>query len=271
MIIDGKQTHWSTPFSGHRVSIVAFYHGSTSLLSIADQRKLRSLGFNFQVSAPSVGCASTSATPATLAGTLGQGPLGPAQAIHNRAKPYNRRLVEFCCGRNSRLGRPFPWNSGCETIRLTMDEDVTTERGLNFAINAVSDTSLPVLLWISIPCTGGCSWKHVNKGRGKSTRKLLAKRIRDFRLIWASALHVMEAAAKNGCTICIEWPRSCDYWKRREVMRALRQFGLESTIFHGCMYGLVSSMKSTKGRPINKAWRVATNNRGMMKGLRQEM
>ena len=134
-------------------------------------------------------------------------------------------------------------------------------------MRAVSEKDLPTLLWLSIPCTGGTPWKHYNMKRGKSTRKLIAKRIRDFRMIWASAEKVMEKATQNSCVICLEWPKNCDYWKRKEVLRTIEKLGLESTTFHGCMYGLVSQMRSTKGYPINKPWRLATNRRRMMRNL----
>ena len=35
------------------------------------------------------------------------------------------------------MGRPFPWNKGCETIRITLDEDVTKPYGLKFAFDVV--------------------------------------------------------------------------------------------------------------------------------------
>ena len=92
--------------------------------------------------------------------------------------------MEFCCGRNSRLGRPYPWNEGCEVIRLTLDDDVTTPAGRKKAVASVSTRELPVLLWVSIPCTGGSPWQRKNKKMGKSTRKLVARRIRAYRKIW---------------------------------------------------------------------------------------
>ena len=179
-------------------------------------RYLHSLGFRLPIMRPNVGCAAILSDKGESDGT------GPSDRSYPHDPPYNRRIVEFCCGRNSRLGRPYPWNSGCETVRITLDNDVTTPKGLSFALKAIKDTHLKILLWISIPCTGGCSWKHVNKKRGKATRRLIAKRIRDFRLIWSACLKVLEAS-RRGCVICLEWPRSCDYWKRREVKRTLRK------------------------------------------------
>ena len=72
----------------------------------------------------------------------------PAEVSHNRT------LVEFCCGPNSVLGTPSKASTGCSVIRLTEDDDVTTKSGLDKAKKAVKQK--PVLLWASMPCTGGC-------------------------------------------------------------------------------------------------------------------
>ena len=53
---------------------------------------------------------------------------------------YRRRIVEFCCGHDSRIGNRAP--SDCEVIRLTVDDDLTTETGLAQAIDAVSDPEI---------------------------------------------------------------------------------------------------------------------------------
>jgi len=189
------------------------------------------------------------------------------EMLHYRPQYYNRRLIEFCCGRNSRLGRPFPWNDGCDVVRLTMDDDVTTERGLARAIAAVRDSSLPVLLWASIPCTGGSPWQNLNAKRGASTRKLIARRIRDFRLIWASFVQVAAEVVAQGGVFCVEWPKDRNYWRRPEVVRVLTKYHCSSSVFHGCQYGLVSQFGSTKGMPILKPWRIAGNLDRMLVGL----
>ena len=64
-----------------------------------------------------------------------------------RANPphYTRRIVEFCCGSESRIGALAP--PDCEVIRLTIDDDLTTEAGLEKAIAAVSQPDIPVLLF----------------------------------------------------------------------------------------------------------------------------
>lgn len=97
-------------------------------------------------------------------------------------KHPKRMIIEFCCGRNSRLGRPYSWNQGCDVIRLTLDDDVTTTVGLKKALDAIQEANrlgIHVLLFVSIPCTGGSMWTNLNKTRGASTRRLIAKRVRE--------------------------------------------------------------------------------------------
>ena len=54
------------------------------------------------------------------------------------APVFDRRLVEFCCGEDSKFGQPTPQSKGCECIRLTMANDVITEAGLKHDLDAMS-------------------------------------------------------------------------------------------------------------------------------------
>jgi len=75
-----------------------------------------------------------------------------------------RTLIEFCCGPDSVLGKPSSAAQGCEVIRLTEKEDVTTGRGLRIAAEACAFKP-NVMLWASMPCTGGSPWQKLNARR----------------------------------------------------------------------------------------------------------
>ena len=77
---------------------------------------------------------------------------------------YPRRIVEFCCGPNSRIGNRAP--PGCEVIRLPAEDDLTTQAGLDKALAAVSVPGLPCLLFGALPCTGGSPWQRLNWRKG---------------------------------------------------------------------------------------------------------
>ena len=50
-------------------------------------------------------------------------------------------------------------------MRITETEDFTKKSTTEQIINCVKRLSkqrIPVLLWVSIPCTGGARWTHVN-------------------------------------------------------------------------------------------------------------
>ena len=64
----------------------------------------------------------------------------------------------------SNLGMPCKAAKGCYVVRLTEFLDMTSKFGLEYAKKAVDDTRQlkKLKLWISIPCTGGSSWKKIN-------------------------------------------------------------------------------------------------------------
>eukprot|EP00972_Heterocapsa_arctica_P057403 8471295-Heterocapsa_arctica.AAC.1 len=63
-----------------------------------------------------------------------------------------RVIVEFCRGEQSLMGAKSRQRDGCEVIRITEENDVTTEQGLKMAMDAVRRPNC--LLWVAIPCTG---------------------------------------------------------------------------------------------------------------------
>ena len=79
-----------------------------------------------------------------------------------------RRIVEFCCGPNSRIGKLAP--ADCEVIRLTAEDDLTTQAGLHKALTAVSNLGVPTLLFGALPCTGGSPFQRLNWKVGPETR-----------------------------------------------------------------------------------------------------
>ena len=105
-----------------------------------------------------------------------------------RPQSHKRTIVEFCCGENSRLGQPRLGLPGCKVIRLTAKDDLRTAAGREAAIRAVSDNP-DVLLWVSIPCTGGCPWQKVNANRPASKAKVQAM-IGDMEKLWATMVVV---------------------------------------------------------------------------------
>ena len=170
---------------------------------------------------------------------------------------YTRRIVEFCCGAQSRIGTLAP--PDCDVVRLTIDDDMTTEAGVAKAIAAVSQAGIQVLLFGSIPCTGGSPYTRLNWHLGPDTRRKIRAHRALFRKLWLSFEAVAAACVANGGHIAIEWPQSCSYWKVPRVRSFIKRYALQSVSFDGCAYGLVSQVAATAGRPIRKPWCIASN------------
>ena len=168
-----------------------------------------------------------------------------------------RRIVEFCCGSDSRIGRLAP--PDCEVVRLTIDDDVSSEAGLAKALAAVSDPSIPTLLFVSLPCTGGSPYTRINWHKGPGTREKILQHRADFTVLWGSFETVAEACRKNGGRIALEWPRECTYWRDVRVTAFEKRFGLQHVTLDGCMYGLRSISARTKGQLLTKPWTVSTD------------
>ena len=169
----------------------------------------------------------------------------------------NRTLVECCCGPNSRLGRTKLKPRDTRVVRITEDDDMTTEKGLKKTCDAVKDTN--ALLWGSLPCTGGSPWQHLNKKKPGGM-----KRYRDHVRAWKKMFDNFAIAArtchKHGGNVAIEWPSNCAYWKEARVMALVHELGLKFAKFHGCAVGLVSQ---PGGLPITKPWTIATNHENL--------
>ena len=80
-----------------------------------------------------------------------------------------RVIIEVCCGSQSKMGMYWKDASeGCLVIRVTMEHDFTTTHGLQYVLDAIeyfNKLSIPILLWFSLPCTGGCRYKLENDRR----------------------------------------------------------------------------------------------------------
>ena len=174
--------------------------------------------------------------------------------------PMPRRIVEFCCEEDSRIGEVA--NADCRVIRLTKRHDVGTRAGYRIALKAVK-TKEACLLWGSMPCTGGTALSHVNLSKGGSTAaKVMAHRT-EFEHIWHTFQKVARANHINGGKCAIEWPKNCTYWKIPEVQRLMKDLGLVFVECHGCAMGVVDS----KGRPLKKPWYIATNDEMLRQSL----
>ena len=140
----------------------------------------------------------------------------------------------MCCGANSLIGQPSIHTVGCRTVRITAKENLLTNDGFTKAYNSISGPT--DLLWASIPCVGGSQLQYPNYADGTvATRnKILAHRAL-FRKLFKEFMKLAQRARSVGAAIAIEWPEKCLYWDEPMVKKFVKNMGLRSVTFHGCM------------------------------------
>eukprot|EP00972_Heterocapsa_arctica_P060207 8880085-Heterocapsa_arctica.AAC.1 len=85
-----------------------------------------------------------------------------AAAAVESLRYVDRRVVEYCTGAKSKLCDACYTGDGCDVVRLTITDDVTTTKGHAKAMAAVRE--LNCLLWASMPC-GGSPWQKLSRLR----------------------------------------------------------------------------------------------------------
>jgi hypothetical protein len=122
---------------------------------------------------------ATRATVARLPGSVRQ---------DDPADPPNRVIIEVCCSANSKMGQHTSFSAGCLVIRITIDDDFTSQPGIQKVLVALQQyAALPILVWVSIPCTGGTQWTYYNWAKGgPKTRALISGHVETFRKLFDS-------------------------------------------------------------------------------------
>jgi len=174
-------------------------------------------------------------------------------------------LLEFCCDDDSELGR-LESSYGINVVRLTMAWSLHTAEGLRKVLYLV-DTLPAVDLWAAMPCTVWCKWQHVNLAAlGPTFAATLARRRRLARFLIRNYCVVARAVRAKGGRVAMEWPRFCDGWKERALIRLAAELGFYSALSDGCQFGVMSS----SGLPLKKPWRFDTTDRSLRKVLNQK-
>ncbi len=174
----------------------------------------------------------------------------------------NRLLIEICCDKNSRLGQQTEASDGCQVLRITEEDDFTTQECVEKIKNAIQcwgDTK-SILVWSSIPCTGGSTWQYVNEAvYTRSNNELALRRLRNLRSVfeklWINFELIAEDVISGGGSIVIEWPAMCTYWKHPRVEHFVQRHGIGKTRIDGCAYG----MRGVCGGYVKKPWILASN------------
>ena len=119
-------------------------------------------------------------------------------------------------------------------------------------------------LWASIPCTSGSPWQRVNRSKGGA--RFARAHTQQVRELFAEFTRSSRDRACRGGTVTFEWPKGCESWSRHDVKSffdAHPEFQLVE--FDGCAVGV----RSTKGRPIKKTWRLMTTSQRIVDAFSQ--
>ena len=177
---------------------------------------------------------------------------GCSRELRAGPKP-NRLLVEVCCHEESKLSEPREVSKGCHFLQFTEKNDLFDVNVRKEIAQQVNEFEGEVLVWVSMPCTGGTSWSYVNLKHPSAAAKV-RRHVKIFHGLWKAFLLFM-SSLKREVFIAIEWPRNCRYWKLRKVAQFLNARQLIAFNFHGCMVGI----RNKDEIPIKKPWTIATN------------
>ena len=178
----------------------------------------------------------------------------PARTRPRPLDACNRVIVEFCCGEDSKLGEKRNASPGCYTFcdrkgatkQSTIKRLCKDLRPLLCDEGGYNAKSRPLLIWASLPCTGGCSWQHINiltnREKVEDQHKLFLKLLKSLK----SFTRIMKPFKPE---LAMELPKTCDYWKWTVVQAFIKKHCLQSCLCDGCMLGIVDD----DGRPLRKS------------------
>ena len=114
-------------------------------------------------------------------------------------------MIELCAGENSRLCRPSEQAKGCYTVRITAEDDLTSATGRQKVLDVISKyRDTPILIWVSIPCTGGSTWQRRNRKKSQKAAMSIQQHILLFTTLLDSLLLIASHCGSNVC-FAIEW------------------------------------------------------------------
>ena len=231
IMFDPSRRHVVLPWKGDRFSIIAFSTRGFPKLSEDEKTQLTQFGFRL----PRV---ITAAAHAPLT---------------RRPLNYDRVMVEFCCSPESTLGQAREASKHCHVVRVTEADDATKSKTIQALVSKIhtlcdegGGTSKPLLLFASLPCTGGCPWQRINVEKVQSHQELFIRLFKSFQ----SLCRMIKS--RNPC-IAFELPKNCEYWSWDIVKKFISKYKLVPTLRDGCMLGV----RDRNDLPIKKSWQIS--------------
>ena len=170
---------------------------------------------------------------------------------------FDRVVFELCCEEDSVLSMNVIGRS--LTVRVTEAlnlADSRTVRDLNAILRVAEHMNIDVHIWISIPCTAGCTWQRVNRARGFRTGDInFTKEL--IRVALAFATYVIKIEGK----VYWEWPETNDLWRLVDVQRFIDKWELKPVLIASSAVGMMFHVpRHNKEVYVKKRWKIVTNN-----------
>ena len=175
-------------------------------------------------------------------------------------------MILFCSYKDSLLNKPRNHKGLCRIVIIDENIDARSHKTKELIRLVTQRDKSKIIIWSSIPCTGGCTWNYIN-GRTPEGRKRIEEHVR----LMTQLLPVFRWAARivinGGGIVGFEWPRQCTYWKRSDVQHMIRELDLSCAKFDGCAFGLRNTNKGKEHMFIKKPWSVYTNCDALLREL----
>jgi RNA:NAD 2'-phosphotransferase (TPT1/KptA family) len=169
---------------------------------------------------------------------------------------YDRIIIEYCCSPESKIGEHTRWSNKCLVYRITEQDDATKDSTISKIKDIIHNSLVPVLLFASMPCTGGSPWQNINAKKPGGQRRILNHKTL-FNKLWNNFEVLCGEIHDRGHHIAIEWPRACSYWRLPKVVALKHRYDLLDAHFDGCMFGLMSVAYPELS--IKKPWTISTS------------
>ena len=181
------------------------------------------------------------------------------QGGRDGSNSFQRMLIEFCCSSDSKLCTPRQASKGCRLIRVTENEDGTTQGCRKWLAQEVqsfreSNPEGEILLYASLPCVGGSPWGYINSLTDKGAERIEQQQ-KEFTKLFKSLQKIISEIDGPHFSIAFELSKNCKYWKWPMVQSFLKRQELKLYPFHGCQFGVID----LDGNPMKKGWMIATN------------
>ena len=139
------------------------------------------------------------AAPSTEQVLLGDSAAASSSAMTETPPDDNvewRGLIEICTSPDSVLGRKSRFQKGCRVTRITREVDFTKPQGVDLACDSIFGPH--DVVWISLPCIGGCPRQYVSATKGPEDVRRLNGHWALHGVMWKNVLKVLAVASEKG-------------------------------------------------------------------------